>query len=329
MKRSIVLSVAVMSTLAALGTASSTIWHIHPDSAVSSIQAGIDPSSDGDTVLVYPAIYVENVNFNGKNIVLGSLLLTTGDTSYISSTIIDGDSSGSVVTFENGEDSTALVTGFTIQNGLAERGGGIHHCSSSSPSMVDLTIGGNTAEYGNGGGISCRSNSRPSFDPANRCNILLNNSAGLDLGYDLYASNCPATDVVADTFTVLRPDDYFAYRIDNFAFDILHAKTEQVNQDLCVSPDGSDDNTGLTVDQPLLTVSCALAKILADSTNPLTIHLSNGTYFPSETGERFPLNCRSYVSLFGENEASTILDGEGLSRVSLCRELVLDPIDSL
>ena len=53
------------------------------------IQQGIDASSDGDTVLVQPDTYVENLNFNGHNIVLGSLYLTTNNNSYISTTIID------------------------------------------------------------------------------------------------------------------------------------------------------------------------------------------------------------------------------------------------
>ena len=83
------------------------------------IQAGIDAASDGDTVLVAAGTYTENINYNGKNIVVGSLYLTTQDTSYISSTIIDGNDAGSVVTFESITDSTKGIIGFTIMNGNA------------------------------------------------------------------------------------------------------------------------------------------------------------------------------------------------------------------
>ena len=43
------------------------------------IQQGIDASVDGDTVPVQPDTYYENINFNGHNIVPGSLFLTSRD----------------------------------------------------------------------------------------------------------------------------------------------------------------------------------------------------------------------------------------------------------
>lgn len=141
-----------------------TIINIPAD--VESIQGGIELANDGDTVLVQPGTYVENINFKGKNIVVGSLTLTTGDTSYISQTVIDGDSSASVVTFENGEDSTALLVGFILTNGkgnyadpggqgnYADYGGAIY-CNYSNFSMKYVTISGNVVsheELGSGGG---------------------------------------------------------------------------------------------------------------------------------------------------------------------------------
>ncbi|MBC8527454.1 MAG: PKD domain-containing protein, partial [Candidatus Cloacimonetes bacterium] len=120
----------------------------------STIQSAIDYAYDSDTVLVQPGTYVENINFNGKNITVASLYLTTQDTSYISQTIIDGNQGGSVVRFENGEDSTAVLAGFTIQNGYSDSGGGICCYSNSSPSLKNVTITDNFA-YSCGGGICC------------------------------------------------------------------------------------------------------------------------------------------------------------------------------
>ena len=81
------------------------------------IQEGIANAKNRDTVLVQPGTYYENINFNGKNITLASKYLTTLDTTYINNTIIDASDSGTVVKIISGEDSTALVCGFTLQNG--------------------------------------------------------------------------------------------------------------------------------------------------------------------------------------------------------------------
>jgi len=61
---------------------------IHVPEDFSTIQEGIDNTTFGDTVLVASGVYIENINIP-EGIVLGSNYLTTQDTSFISSTIID------------------------------------------------------------------------------------------------------------------------------------------------------------------------------------------------------------------------------------------------
>ncbi len=134
------------------------------------IQAGIVAAVDTDTVLVQPGTYFENINYNGKNITVASLFLTTQDTTYISQTIIDGNQNGTVVSFENGETTGAVLTGFTITNGS---GGGISCVYASYPRLENLVIIGNYAEY-NGGGILCGAYASPSLENV----IISNNSAG-------------------------------------------------------------------------------------------------------------------------------------------------------
>ena len=117
------------------------------------IQAGINAAVSGDTVLVAQNTYYENINFNGKNIVVGSWFLTTGDTSYISQTVIDGNQIDRVAIFENGEDTTAILCGFTIQHGYANSGGGIY-CNASHPTIEYCKITQNSV-MSHGGGIYC------------------------------------------------------------------------------------------------------------------------------------------------------------------------------
>ncbi|MDP8269242.1 MAG: T9SS type A sorting domain-containing protein [Candidatus Tenebribacter davisii] len=130
---------------------SATIINVPADQLT--IQAGINSSVDADTVLVQPGTYYENVNFAGRLITVGSLFLTTLDTTYISSTIIDGNNSGIVVAFETSEDNSALLSGFTITNGYTAHGGGIR-CSYASPSLENLIITNNSV-LNYGGGIYC------------------------------------------------------------------------------------------------------------------------------------------------------------------------------
>jgi hypothetical protein len=122
------------------------------------IQHGIDAASQGDTVLVHPGVYQENINFNGKNITVGSLFVTTGDQDYMLQTVIDGKRNDHVVTFAGGEAATARLSGFTISNGYAHgtpapasSGGGIF-CLNSNPSLTHLKVSSNEA-VGEGGGL--------------------------------------------------------------------------------------------------------------------------------------------------------------------------------
>jgi len=172
-------------------------------SQYSTIQSAINASSNDDTVLVSPGTYYENINFNGKNIVLASHYLLTNDTSYITSTIIDGNQNGTVVTFDNGEDTTAVLSGFTIQNGykmgsapnIFAYGGGIQILN-SSPLIINCKITNNHVEgyssygggiYINGGGA------HPSIIGCEISNNYAFNWAGglfIESGATLLIENC-------------------------------------------------------------------------------------------------------------------------------------------
>ncbi|MEE9554059.1 MAG: right-handed parallel beta-helix repeat-containing protein [candidate division Zixibacteria bacterium] len=141
-----VIIIAIMTIIGFAASAFATIIDIPED--YPTIQQGIDASVDSDTVLVQPGTYVENINFNGHNIVLGSLFLTTGDTTYIGQTVIDGDSAGHVIEITSFEDSLTTISGFTIINGTF---GGIY-IRESNVSILNNIITRNSSG-GWGGGI--------------------------------------------------------------------------------------------------------------------------------------------------------------------------------
>jgi hypothetical protein len=86
------------------------------------IQEGINASSNGDTIVVNPGIYYENINFRGKSIVLTSRFYETNNLEYIRTTIIDGSQPNNVdtascVLFINNEGPETVLQGFTITGG--------------------------------------------------------------------------------------------------------------------------------------------------------------------------------------------------------------------
>lgn len=143
------------------------------------IQAAIDDSNNGDTVIVADGIYTGEGN---RDIEFGeSYGWPPGPTRAIivrsangpENCIIDCNSSPNDhephrgFRFINGEDANSVIMGFTIINGSArcesyfpplavcKRLGGAIYCWRSSPTISNCIISGNTAPSGSGGGIAC------------------------------------------------------------------------------------------------------------------------------------------------------------------------------
>lgn len=80
------------------------------------IQDGINAAETGDTVLILPGTYHENIVLQ-KEVVIASRFIFTGDSADISGTIIDGQAKDYVFYVANPKDGQSAIIGLTIKNG--------------------------------------------------------------------------------------------------------------------------------------------------------------------------------------------------------------------
>ena len=163
-----------------------TTWYVPDD--FGTIQGAISAASSGDTIIVRPdsvhgGPYAENIIFGptAKAVTVRSEFGPTVTT-------IDGGQFAGVVVFNKGEGPGTVIEGFTITNGNALYGGGID-CLSSSPTITDCTISGNTASNDGGGGILCHGSSSPTIT---NCTISENTAASNNGGgINCWSSSSP------------------------------------------------------------------------------------------------------------------------------------------
>lgn len=155
-----------------------TTWYV-PDN-FPTIQGALSSPSvmDGDTVIVRPGIYFENIDFPLKAVTLKS---EKGP----EVTVIDGGQITTVMQIIQGNGPDTVLDGFTIQNGFDSTAGwpGGILCADSSPLVINNIIKDNSSSY-NGGGIYCQNSS---MTIAN--NVIYKNSAFRGGGICAFASD--------------------------------------------------------------------------------------------------------------------------------------------
>jgi len=309
-----------------------------------SIQAALGAANPGDTVLVHPGRYYENLTINRNNISLMSLEGTTGDPAYIESTIIDGGHAGRCILLQR-DNHQVHIRGFTITNGFTTGGaGGIGLAVNTASILTNLNIHNNSANTGGGlnigaatvslsgvhidsnyalsmgGGLYAASGegytNNITFDPTNRCSIYNNRSGA---GQDIYIQN--ATNdlyMPLDTFSIAEPSNYYATYLsvlpvaNNFQinFDILHAHHQEIDSDVYISTSGNDNNDGLSPANALKTIHEAIYRVAADSLNQKTVHILPGEYSRTDNDQVFPIAMKSWVIVQGSGMDTTTVIGE-------------------
>ncbi|MBN1766266.1 MAG: hypothetical protein JW860_13480, partial [Sedimentisphaerales bacterium] len=132
------------------------------ETAFETIQKGIETACDGDTVLVWPGVYVEDVNFLGKAITVTS----AADAAHI---VAETDYA---VSFDSAEEDGSVLENFVIRDSYA----GVR-CLSSSPTIKNVTV------VNNDNGILADGGATPEIS-----NSILWNNAYADM------DNCSADD---------------------------------------------------------------------------------------------------------------------------------------
>ncbi len=138
------------------------------------IQEGVDAAQLGDIVLVAPDTYTgplnRDIDFGGK----GITLVSSGGRDV---TIIDCELLGRGFSFHSGEDTTAIVDGFTIRNatppsGGISLGGGVR-CSNASP-IIRNCVFADCVANDEGGAISSSTSAEPTIED---CSFLRNTAS--------------------------------------------------------------------------------------------------------------------------------------------------------
>ncbi len=172
---------------------------IHVPAEQPTIQLGINTAGNGDTVLVAPGVYYENIHFREKGIVVASHYILNNNRAYVDSTTINGGAftnpdTGSCVLIVSDDsttmqDTSAALIGFTITEGIGtkwldEHGAGLFREGGGiliqylSPTIEHNIIVGNQAIYtpevisSGGGAIRCGDG-----NPRIKNNIIIYNSA--------------------------------------------------------------------------------------------------------------------------------------------------------
>jgi len=232
------------------------------------IQLAINAAQNGDTVLVAPGTYTENIDFMGKAITVAS----SGGAAV---TAIDGGGLGRVVTFQTAEGPTSVLSGFTITHGFNSFSGAGVEVAGASPTIQNNVITANQACSGagmelDGGAAVVRNNTISN-------NVQVGCTGGL--GGGIYAHSAGTAQILNNLITGNQMNNSGsggAIALDAAGTLTISGNTIQGN-----STDG--DGAGLWL------VNSSDANIIQNLITDNTAAAGGGIYFLVPSGSRGPL----------------------------------------
>ncbi len=235
---------------------------IHVPGDQPTIQAGINATVDGDTVVVANGTYVgegnRDLDFLGKAITVRS---ANGPNSCIINAEGSEASPHRCFVFHRGEDLGSIVQGFTLtggyMSGTSDTGGGIQCDEGTSPTITGNLITGNFADN-YGGGIYCAGNSSPVISG----NTISNNLSGG--GIIAYGSPTITGNIIRENTTGI------SCRGDVLVENNLIS--ENLYSGISVGEDASATITGNTITANTTGISSIHATMLVVENNVITDH---------------------------------------------------------
>ncbi|MBP7563757.1 MAG: T9SS type A sorting domain-containing protein [Candidatus Cloacimonetes bacterium] len=309
----------------------------------SNIQLAIHTAASGDTILIHPGRYFENLTVGSKTLTISSLYLLSHDEADINNTVIDGNHQGQGLYLFNSHNSA--VIGLTFEHGIGtiqgqgERVGGAIFVKNSQDLILDSNVIQYNMAVGDGGlliidSYAYLSNNIIRYNSANHIGGLTIyfdniNDDGHTVFFDpvrknsIYANSgriandirCANTSITTIPLKMASFEELSKYWIgvvneenENIpvSFSCEEAYFYPVNHDLYVSYNGDDSNSGISMNEPLRNIYTALSRIQGDINNPRTIYIEPGVYAPVDGEELFPLQLKSGVHLKGYNGRFTI-----------------------
>jgi hypothetical protein len=116
------------------------------------VQAAVDATIDGDTVVVAPGTYTgvgnRDIDFGGRNITVRSS--DPDDPVVVAATIIDCAQLGRGFIFQSGETTDSVIDGLTVVNGFATDGAGVYLLNGSGATLRNSVFSDHIAPVSRG-----------------------------------------------------------------------------------------------------------------------------------------------------------------------------------